>query len=514
MDGTVLIADDDRTIRTVLSQAMTRAGMQVHATSSLTTLMRWVSEGRGDLVITDVAMPDGNGIEMIPRISELRPGLPVIVISAQNTVMTAIRANEAAAWDYLPKPFDLPDLMRRSARALEETSGVAPAASIEETQVDSSEASPGRTREAEIALSGRSPEMQHVYQMLARVVNSEIPVLITGNSGCGKTQIAFALHQLGERRNKECAVLEPSITGQQDAEDQLVRKLMGGTLIVDEPGDFSAEEQVRLNRMLARLSADNSQNTPRLVTTSQQNLMQLMSSGNLRQDLYYRLAGIEIYVPPLAARPSDIPVLAEEFLHSDEFEELGPGLGRSNGTARAFAPEAETLLRQHPWPGNVRELKNVIRQLVAVSNGAVITEADVRLTLKLPIHGGTVETLHTSLGSAAATPRSVGDVSPSLSATSQHMHMAAQGGDAREKLADSVGRHLRRYFDLHQDSLPPPGLYQRILKEVEIPLFEIALEATQGNQAKCAELLGINRNTLRKKLTGLDIRVTRGRKMM
>ncbi|MFD1809029.1 response regulator [Gemmobacter lanyuensis] len=119
MDGTVLVADDDRTIRTVLTQALTRAGCKVHATSSLVTLMRWVEEGKGDLVISDVVMPDGNGLEALPRITRLRPGLPVIVISAQNTIMTAIQAAEAEAFDYLPKPFDLPDLMKRSARALD-----------------------------------------------------------------------------------------------------------------------------------------------------------------------------------------------------------------------------------------------------------------------------------------------------------------------------------------------------------------------------------------------------------
>ena len=119
MDGTVLVADDDRTIRTVLTQALTRAGCKVHATSSLTTLMRWVAEGKGDVVISDVVMPDGNGLEMLPKISQDRPDLPVIVISAQNTIMTAIQAAEAEAYDYLPKPFDLPDLMKRTAKALD-----------------------------------------------------------------------------------------------------------------------------------------------------------------------------------------------------------------------------------------------------------------------------------------------------------------------------------------------------------------------------------------------------------
>ncbi|AMY69336.1 nitrogen metabolism transcriptional regulator, NtrC [Frigidibacter mobilis] len=127
MDGTVLVADDDRTIRTVLTQALTRAGCKVHATSSLMTLMRWVEEGKGDLVISDVIMPDGNGLEALPRIAKERPGLPVIVISAQNTIMTAIQAAEAEAYDYLPKPFDLPDLMKRAARALEQKRRAVPA---------------------------------------------------------------------------------------------------------------------------------------------------------------------------------------------------------------------------------------------------------------------------------------------------------------------------------------------------------------------------------------------------
>ena len=128
MDGTVLVADDDRTIRTVLTQALTRAGCKVHATSSLTTLMRWVEEGRGDLVITDVVMPDGNGIEMIPKISQERPDLPVIVISAQNTIMTAIQATEVDAHDYLPKPFDLPDLLKRAGAAMKNRKLVAASA--------------------------------------------------------------------------------------------------------------------------------------------------------------------------------------------------------------------------------------------------------------------------------------------------------------------------------------------------------------------------------------------------
>ncbi len=167
MDGTVLIADDDRTIRTVLTQALTRAGCRVHATGSLAQLLRWVEEGRGDLVITDVMMPDGNGIDMIPAIRKARPDLPVIVISAQNTIVTAIRATEAAAFDYLPKPFDLPDLMARAGQALSRRlrkSDPAPAPAAPETGADPA-----------LPLIGHAPSMQNLFRMVARVLNADLP---------------------------------------------------------------------------------------------------------------------------------------------------------------------------------------------------------------------------------------------------------------------------------------------------------------------------------------------------
>src|SRR6056297_978615 len=191
MDGTVLVADDDRTIRTVLTQALTRAGCKVHATSSLMTLMRWVEEGKGDLVISDVIMPDGNGLETLPQINEKRPGLPVIVISAQNTIMTAIQATEADAYDYLPKPFDLPDLMKRASRALDRKTPP-PVAQ------DGCEVSVGGD---DLPMIGRTQAMQALYRLVARVMNTDLPVLITGESGTGKSLIARAIHDFSDRRS-------------------------------------------------------------------------------------------------------------------------------------------------------------------------------------------------------------------------------------------------------------------------------------------------------------------------
>lgn len=456
MDGTVLVADDDRTIRTVLTQALTRAGCKVHATSSLVTLLRWVEEGKGDLVISDVIMPDGNGIEALPKISALRPGLPVIVISAQNTIMTAIQATEAEAWDYLPKPFDLPDLMKRAARALD-TKKAAP---MRATSI------PAREMTEDLPLVGRTPAMQALYRLVARVMNTDLPVLVTGESGTGKSLIARAIHDFSDRRNQPFVVAQAADLGSFDDIAALKSRAKGGTFVFDEVADYDDEAQARLVRLIDSLG----ENAPRLMATSQVNLSHLIETGRFRQDLFYRLGGVTISVPPLRERVEDILLLADHFLARTQ---------RDASLPRQLAADARELMRVHSWPGNVRQLENAVKRLSITAATEEISRADVEAVLG---------------HATAAEP--------------------TRGGNDSEKLSASVFRHLQRYFDLHGGALPPPGVYQRILREVETPLIEIALDATGGNQARCADLLGINRNTLRKKITDLDIRVTRRRKLM
>ena len=457
MDGTVLVADDDRTIRTVLTQALTRAGCKVHATSSIVTLMRWVDEGKGDLVISDVIMPDGNGLDQLPQIAEQRPGLPVIVISAQNTIMTAIQAAEADAFDYLPKPFDLPDLMKRASRALEVKRRVpAPReASIEEAG-----------QEGDLPLVGRTPAMQALYRLVARVMNTDMPVLITGESGTGKSLIARAIHDLSDRRTLPFVVAAAADLAAMEGPATIISRAKGGTILFDEIGDLDDEAQARIVRMLDSFT----DNAPRIIAATQADLTRKMESGAFRKDLFYRLGGVTLTVPSLRERVDDIPLLADHFLVRAEREGL---------TTRSFDGAAMDLVRAYSWPGNVRQLENTIRRLIITGGEDDITRPEVELVL----------------GNQPA------------------MEPLAGGGEG-EQLSVAVGKHLRRYFDLHGGVLPPPGLYQRILREVEMPLIEIALDATGGNQAKCADLLGINRNTLRKKITDLDIRVTRRRKLM
>ena len=457
MDGTVLVADDDRTIRTVLTQALTRAGCRVHATSSLTTLMRWVEEGKGDTIITDVMMPDGNGLEMLPKIASDRPGLPVIVISAQNTIMTAIQAADAKAFDYLPKPFDLPDLMKRVSKALEQKK-VYIRSDRDETDLPDTENG--------LPLVGKSIPMQGVYRLVARLMNTDLPVLVSGESGTGKSLIAKVLHGFSDRRNLPFVTVSPADLVELDGPAKILAKVRGGSLIIEEISDFSLESQARLVQMI-----DNpGEYSPRFIATMQGSMTESVETGLIRSDVFYRLGGATIELPSLRECVDDILILTEHFLNLLEQE---------GGPKRQLGIKAQELFRAYSWPGNVRQLQNVVKRL-----GLTAREHEISLT----------------------------EVEQSLE--NQPEMEGSFGKAGTEKLSCDIERHLRRYFDLHGNILPPAGLYNRILKELEIPLIGVSLEATGGNQAKCADLLGINRNTLRKKISELDIKVTRRRKLM
>ena len=453
----MLVADDDRTIRTVLTQALTRAGCKVHATSSLTTLMRWVVEEKGDAIITDVMMPDGNGLEMLPKIATDRPGLPVIVISAQNTIMTAIQAADAKAFDYLPKPFDLPDLMKRVAKALEQKK-------LSHRSI--AEKDDGPDTENGLPLVGKSVPMQGVYRLVARLMNTDLPILVSGESGAGKSLIAKVLHSFSDRRNLPIVSISPADLVELDGPSKILAKAKSGSVIIEEISDFSLESQARLVQMI-----DNpGEYSPRFVATMQGSMTEAVENGIIRNDVFYRLSGVTIELPSLRECVDDILILSEHFLKLLENE---------GGPKRKLGIKAQDLFRSYSWPGNVRQLQNVVKRL-----GLTSREHEISLT----------------------------EVEQSLE--NQPEMQGSFGNFGAEKMSNDIERHLRRYFDLHGNILPPVGLYNRILKELEIPLIGVSLEATGGNQAKCADLLGINRNTLRKKISELDIKVHRRRKLM
>ena len=465
MDGTILVADDDRTIRAVLTQALTRAGCKVRATGSIETLWRWIDEGDGDVVISDVNLPDGDGLEMLPAIKRKRKDLPVIIISAQNTVITAIKASELGAYDYLPKPFDLKKLLSKVNKALS-NQGTSNNIIQQDGAVD-----------PELPLIGSSPLMQDVYRFLARVLHTDLSTIITGESGTGKDLLAHTMHDLGPRAPMDFVRINISSSNI----DKIEGTLIGGkedlnispaskssTIYFDEISEMSDETQLQLLDLLRSDAVINK--NYRFISSSRLSLQNLISQGIIREDLFYRLNVVNINLPPLRDRVGDIPDLTKHFLQQSAL---------SGMPKKVISTKAIQLLQNAPWAGNIRELENFINSLVVLISDEEITPNHVEENLNLI---------------------------PSVNSN----ELDSDNG----KLSSSVEKHIKRYFDLHGDSLPPPGLYNRILKEIELPLIALSLSATRGNQIKTSELLGINRNTLRKKIKDLDIVVTRSKKMM
>ncbi|MBK18920.1 MAG: nitrogen regulation protein NR(I) [Rhodospirillaceae bacterium] len=476
--STILVADDDRSIRVVLEQALSRLGHDVRTTDSGKVLWELVEAGEGDLVITDVVMPDVNGLDLVPRIRSLRPDLKVIVMSAQNTLLTAIKAAERGAFEYLPKPFDLDELasiVERANAAAKET--------IAETSSES------KAVDEKLRLIGRSPAMQEIYRTVARLMTSDLTVMIMGESGTGKELVARALHEYGKRKQGPFVALNMAAIPRELVESELFghekgaftgatsagvgrfKQAQNGTLFLDEIGDMPLDAQTRLLRVLQEgefttvggrvaVKAD-----VRIIAATHRDLHGLIEKGQFREDLFYRLNVVPIRLPPLRERKEDIADLVRHFLEISESEGLG---------VRSLDTEAMEGLHNYDWPGNVRELENLIRRVAALYTDDIITSNIIRTEL--------------DQGNSNGQDPAFED----------------------DNLSTAVERHLSRYFDSHRGSLPSPGLYERVLKEMEKPLISLSLTATKGNQIKTAKMLGINRNTLRKKIKELDIDVVRG----
>ncbi|WP_019516773.1 nitrogen regulation protein NR(I) [Sphingomonas sp. Mn802worker] len=467
MAADILLVDDDDAIRLVVAQALRRAGHQVRTATCLAELDREMRAKLPDALITDVVLPDGDGIDHAARIAADHARLPIVVLSARNTLTTAVRATEAGTYDYLPKPFDLDTLTRTVAAALARQNGI-------DLPAD-------EHADASLPLIGRSPAMQEVYRIIARVVSNDLTVLVSGESGTGKELVARAIHDLGPRRASPFVAINMAaiprdlieaelfghergaFTGAAQRSAGRFEQAAGGTLFLDEIGDMPRDAQTRLLRVLQSGEFTTVGGTRairaevRIVAATNRDLRGAIADGQFREDLFYRLNVVPISLPALRERRGDIAELARHFLDRAAADGL---------PHKVLDGDAVAELKAFYWPGNVRELGNLMRRLAALSRDDRITAGEIRSVL------GTT--------TAAGEPADI-DLDQAVAAMIDH-------------LARSEPR-----------ALDNGTLHARLVAAVERPMIEAMLRRHGGNQLRAARAIGLNRNTLRKRLDVLGI---------
>jgi two-component system nitrogen regulation response regulator GlnG len=460
----ILLVEDDESIAIVITAALEAEGFPVDRCDSIAERDRLLSQGVYKALVTDVMLTDGDGIETLGAVRALHPRLPIIILSAQNTLDTAVRASDTGAFEYFPKPFDIDEL----AKAVHQAIGASRAGNAEAVEDTDGQGLP---------LVGRSPPMQAVYRMITRVLRNDLPVLILGESGTGKELVAEAIHQLGQRRTGPFVAVNTAAIPAELIESELFghekgaftgavaqhvgkfEQAAGGTLFLDEIGDMPMQAQTRLLRALQSGSIrrvggrEEVRIDARIIAATNKDLEPMIAAGQFREDLFYRINVVPIHLPALRERPDDIEALARHFL----------GLAAAEGLPRRqLTAEAAALLARQPWRGNVRELRNFIYRLALLAREDLVDVAALDSLL-------------------AQTARS-------------------DEGSGPADLETAVAAWLR-------GNAPGPGtVYDAALAAFERPLFAEVLTSTNGNQLRAAQVLGINRNTLRKRLgeLGLD----------
>ena len=473
MAPTVLLADDDPAVLTVLDRAFQKRGFATRCARDGDALMALVATGDGDALVLDVMMPyggkSGSSFDWMHEIRSLRPELPMVVISALAALPTAVKATRMGAFESISKPFDLTRVIGAVESAMAQT----------QTPKAASDA-PSTPQPVFMQMMGRSEAMSQLYRIIARVVDNDLTVMITGESGTGKELVARAIHELGKRATRPFMAINMAAIPRELVESELfghekgaftgavVRKAglfeqaRGGTLFLDEIGDMPVEAQSKLLRVLqqgeftAVGSAKLQKAEVRIICATHRDLLEKVALGAFREDLYYRLNVVPIRVPSLRERKEDIPEIAAHLMARASARGLAD---------RKLSEDAMRALMEYNWPGNVRELENTLYRLMALAASRDIDVSAVKH--ELPVSA------------------------PASSTT----------------LEDAVEAHLKAYFAAHNGDLPPDGLHERILPLVERPLITQALHATSGNQIRAAKLLGINRNTLRKRMKELGVSV-------
>ena len=467
---TVLLADDDAGILTVLTRAMKAQGYTVMASDVLTDIDAWVAQGLGDVVVTDVTMPRGNnGLDGLARWQSKRPDLPVIVMSAHNTLLNAARAQDLGAVTFLPKPFDLNVLMEALAQATKHNPRMA------------EQSDDGVVRIADdLILVGKSPAMQQVFATLAKLIGNDLTVLINGESGTGKERIARALHALSRRKANPFIALnmaaipreliesalfgheKGAFTGAHQKQAGAFTQAHGGTLFLDEIGDMPMEAQTRLLRVLQEqqvtpIGATQAIKTDvRVVAATHRDLRSLVAAGTFREDLYFRLHVVPLALPALRNHSEDIPALVSHFMREAAARGLSP---------KTLDDSALAELANHNWPGNVRELEHLVYRICALNSLSTVRADDIAPLL-----------------TAAPAPALVKSHPTPSHATHDSIPLSIE---------TFLQNQLRSYFAAHGGELPAPGLYDRLLARLEKPLIIQTLRATGGTQIACRRMAGL-----------------------
>jgi two-component system nitrogen regulation response regulator GlnG len=457
----IWVIDDDRSIRWVLDKALRQAGMDVRLFDSADGVLGALQNGVPDALITDVRMPGIDGLQLLDRIHESHPALPVIIITAHSDLESAVSAYQGGAFEYLPKPFDIDEAVELARRAIahrrDEAGGLDTAAVAEAPEI-----------------IGEAPSMQEVFRAIGRLSRSNITVLITGESGTGKELVAHALHRHSPRASKPFIALNTAaiprdlleselfghergaFTGAQSSRRGRFEQADGGTLFLDEIGDMPAELQTRLLRVLSygefyRVGGhDPIKVDVRIIAATHQNLADRVESGLFREDLFHRLNVIRVHMPALRERREDIPLLARHFLLKAAAE--------LNVEAKALEGEVEQYLAGLNWPGNVRQLENTCRWLTVMSPSKAVT---------------------------------MDDLPPELTAER-----------AATTDTDDWQTALRRWADRHL-SRGDTALLDTVTPQFERIMIETALRHTGGRRQDAAKLLGWGRNTLTRKIKEL-----------
>ena len=470
----IIVVDDDRSIRVVISTALSRAGYNVKSSGTAAGMWRLVESDFADILIADVGLPDGDALDVLPKLQKMKPNLKIVVMSARTTLLTAVRAEKKGAFEYLPKPFDIDELLNLVSNTVLFQKSAINNFSVKNSPETIYDSGP---------VIGKSMAMQEIYKTISRIVNTNLSVLISGESGTGKKLIAKSIHDLSLSNNKPFIHLNMQFFNDYKFEDLIKYLQKFNSNFVSSYDDLNGcsfyikniteSSSIQQNNLLNFLETDLTQllqnnlefKKPRIFSSTRNNIFNEVKKGLFREDLYYRLNVVPIKMPSLKDKFEDIPDLTSHFLKKYIHNKF---------INRAISHEGINLFKEYSWPGNVRELENVIERLCLLSSTETISNSLIQEVL------------------------------------SEDRSLIEQKFE--ENLEIHFKNYLKRYFKDFDENLSLSNLHDNFISKIEKPLIETTLDLFRGNQIKTSKCLGFNRNTLRSKIKMYNIEVVKKRK--